>query len=81
MNRVQRALKKAKDEGIITNDIESPLNKREATKDDETSQLNLELINTNNILSVEEFIKAWETNNQRGQIRPTLLIKVILFFK
>lgn len=76
LNRVQKALKKAKDEGVLTNDVEI-MDKREPVRDSDIAQNNSEL-NISNVLSAEEFAKLWETSHQKAQVRPILLSKVII---
>jgi len=80
LNRVQRALKKAKDEGRITEDIDALFHqKQKDPKDDRKVGNNTLSIDPSEVLTREQFVKLWEHNNQKHQMRPKLLMKVVEF--
>jgi len=78
LNRVQRALKKAKDEGRITEDIDALFQQKQKNpKEDGKPDKNALSIDPSEVLSREQFIKLWEHNNRKHQLRPKLLMKIL----
>jgi len=78
LNRVQRALKKARDEGRITEDLDALFQPKQKNPNEEKKPDNQELsIEKYEVLTKEQFIKLWEHNKQKHQIRPKLLNKIL----
>lgn len=77
LNRVQKVLRRAKDEGLPVQDIDAALSRAGPQRGMGKTPDTTDLGDTNYLISKPDFIKAWESNNQKANTKPMLLAKAL----
>lgn len=76
INNIQKALRRMKDEGVASKDIDKLLKNNLAQSSGGEEVNDNTFADPKKPLSKEDFIRAWEEDSHKEQIKPQLLIKV-----
>ena len=81
INKIQKVLRKVKDEGGTVKDIDTILQESSNITGKEVEDKYTDPKDSKGAMSKAEFIRSWEEHNHKEQIKPQLLAKVNNLFK